>query len=139
MHSPDQDNQFEDYPATSAMAGGPPVTRYSWYVCGVLMLATAVSTLDRFLFSVLMVPIKADFAMSDTQLGVLAGLGFTLLYCAMSIPLGRLADILVRRTMIAVAIAFWSLATLAIRTRRCWSVGCWWASAKPRLFRRRFR
>lgn len=78
------------------------------------MLATAASTLDRFLFSVLMVPIKADLGLTDTQLGLLAGFGFALLYCAVSIPFGRLADVAVRRTIIAAAIAFWSFATLAM-------------------------
>jgi MFS family permease len=88
-------------------------SRHAWYVAIVLCFAHAVSFLDRFVMSLALVPLKAEMALSDTQLGLLVGMSFVLLYSLAGIPLGLLADIVNRRRMIALGVLAWSLATAA--------------------------
>ena len=86
---------------------------YSRYVLLVLMLTYTCSYLDRYVLSVLVEPIKADLGVSDTQLGLLGGLAFALLYTIAGIPIARLADRGNRRNIIAAGVAVWSLMTVA--------------------------
>jgi MFS family permease len=76
-----------------------------------LSLAQVVSFLDRSILSLLIVPIKADLGLSDTQLGLLHGLGFAILYCLLGVPIGRLVDTGNRRRLIVIGVAFWSAMT----------------------------
>lgn len=84
---------------------------YAWYVAALLSVAHLVSFIDRFLVSLVMQPLKADLQISDTQLGLIQGTGFVILYVIAAIPLGRLADHVNRRNLIIVGIVFWSIAT----------------------------
>lgn len=93
-------------PQAPASAGG-----YAWYVAVLLACAHLLSFVDRFLMSLLMEPLKADLALSDTQLGLLQGTGFVILYTLVAVPLGLMADRVNRRNLIAVGILFWSVAT----------------------------
>jgi MFS family permease len=79
-----------------------------WWLLTVLSLAQVVSFLDRTILSLLIVPIKADLGLSDTQLGLLQGLGFSMLYCLLSIPVGRLVDSVDRRRLISTGVVLWS-------------------------------
>ena len=88
-------------------------TSYAWYVAILLALAHLVSFVDRFVMSLVLVPLKQDFGLSDTQLGLLHGTGFVILYTVAAIPLGRVADIGNRRNLIVAGLVFWSLATAA--------------------------
>src|SRR3981189_3266021 len=56
-------------------------------------------------------PIKQEFALSDTTMGLLAGFGFVLFYSLLGLPIARAADRLNRRNIIAIAFAFWSAMT----------------------------
>jgi len=85
--------------------------RYAWYVAGLLSLAHLVSFLDRFVMGLVLVPVKLEFGLSDTQLGLLHGTGFVILYTLAALPLGRLADRSNRRNLIIGGIILWSLAT----------------------------
>ncbi len=87
--------------------------RYAWYVAILLSMAHLVSFLDRFVMGVVLVPVKNEFALSDTQLGLLHGTGFVILYTLLALPLGRMADISNRRNLIIAGIVLWSLATAA--------------------------
>lgn len=100
-------------PAASTAAPGIRASTYAWYVAGILAIGHLVSFLDRFVMSLALVPIKAEMHMSDTQLGLLVGLGFVILYSLVGVPLGLLADRVNRRNLIAAGIFFWSLATAA--------------------------
>ncbi|MDA5194533.1 MFS transporter [Govanella unica] len=91
-----------------------PATRfYGWYVVGLLALAHLVSFIDRFLMSLVLVPLKQDFNLTDTELGLLHGTGFAILYAVAAIPLGHLADISHRRNLIVGGLLVWSAATAA--------------------------
>jgi predicted MFS family arabinose efflux permease len=61
----------------------------------------------------LAVPLKRDFALSDTQLSLLMGAAFSTTYVLFGLLLGRLVDRGTRRTIAALGIAGWSLATVA--------------------------
>lgn len=87
--------------------------RYAWYVAILLSCTYMVSFLDRYVMGLVLVPMKLEFGFSDTQLGLLNGTGFVLLYTLAALPLGRLADRSNRRNMIVVGILLWSLSTAA--------------------------
>lgn len=88
-----------------------PPRGYAWYATGVLMLAYTLSYLDRQILSMLVEPIKADLGVSDTQIGLLQGFAFAIFYTLAGIPLGRLADRVDRRRLVAIGIFVWSFAT----------------------------
>lgn len=92
--------------ATSAEA-----YRRRYYVLGVLSLISAFNYMDRNIIRVLMEPIKAELHLSDTQIGLLVGFSFALVYAAFGIPIARLADKHSRIRILSVAIVVWSLLT----------------------------
>jgi MFS family permease len=81
-------------------------------VLGLLTVVYALNFLDRTIFNVLIEPIKKEFALSDTAMGLLAGFGFVLFYSLLGIPIARIADRRNRRNIVAIALAFWSAMTL---------------------------
>jgi MFS family permease len=82
-----------------------------YYVLGLLTIIYALNFLDRTIFNVLIEPIKKEFSLSDTTMGLLAGFGFVLFYSTLGIPIARAADRLNRRNIVALALAFWSAMT----------------------------
>jgi MFS family permease len=82
-----------------------------YYVLALLTIIYALNFLDRTIFNVLIEPIKKEFALSDTTMGLLAGFGFVLFYSLLGIPIARVADRVNRRNIVAVAFAFWSAMT----------------------------
>jgi MFS family permease len=88
---------------------GPSSRRY--YLLALLTIIYALNFLDRTIFNVLIEPIKKEFTLSDTTMGLLAGFGFVLFYSLLGIPIARLADRLNRRNIVALAFAFWSAMT----------------------------
>ena len=99
----------------------PPAAR-GWYVVAILTLAYMVSFLDRQIMALLVQPIRADLALSDTEISLLLGLAFAIFYTLLGIPIGRLADRSSRRSIIAAGITIWCLMTAACGARpcRCW-------------------
>jgi predicted MFS family arabinose efflux permease len=87
--------------------------RRAWLVVGLCMVAYVFSFIDRQILALLIGPIQADLKLSDTQFGLLQGLAFSLFYATMGIPIASLADRHPRPLIITVAVAFWSLATMA--------------------------
>ena len=86
---------------------------YAWFVVALLALSFALAMLDRMLLVLMVEPIKADLGLTDTQVSLLHGLAFTLFYVVFSLPLGRMADRLNRRTLVVGSVVGWSLATAA--------------------------
>ncbi len=77
----------------------------------ILLLVAVMNFADRAVFSVLSPLIRAELHLTDTQIGLLQGLSFALLYGCLGIPIGRLAERHSRVRIIAVATAIWSAAT----------------------------
>lgn len=85
---------------------------YARYVLGVLFLVGVFALVDRQIFGMLIEPIKQEFEVSDTWLGLASGLSFALFFAAAGIPIARLADRGSRRTILAAGLGAWSLLTL---------------------------
>src|SRR3546814_3894850 len=54
---------------------------------------------------------KHELGLSDSELGLLSGVAFAVVYATMGIPLGRLADRTNRTRLLAVCLGFWSIMT----------------------------
>ena len=76
-----------------------------------LFLVSFFNYMDRYMLAVLLPAIKADLQLSDTQIGFITGLAFTLFYVTMGIPIARLADRYSRKNIIAIALTVWSAMT----------------------------
>jgi len=81
------------------------------YALLMLTITYTLNFVDRQILGILVEPIKLDLGVSDTQMGLLTGLAFAIFYTVMGIPIARLADRTNRRTLIAIALATWSLFT----------------------------
>jgi predicted MFS family arabinose efflux permease len=84
---------------------------YAYYVLGVLFVVYIFNFIDRQILAILLEPIKQDLKISDTALGFLTGFAFALFYAVAGLPLARLADRWVRRSLIAISLVIWSLMT----------------------------
>ncbi|WP_232229987.1 spinster family MFS transporter [Polaromonas glacialis] len=93
-----------------------------------LALVYVFSYIDRQVIAILIEPIKHEFGASDSQIGLLTGLAFGLLYAALGVPVGKLADRYNRRAIVAVACGLWSLATMA-----CGFAGHFWQLLLARM------
>jgi predicted MFS family arabinose efflux permease len=82
-----------------------------WYVVFLLTVVNVVNYMDRMALAVLAPAIKRDLGLSDSQLGLLVGLAFSLFYAVCGVPIARWADRGVRRNIIALALATWSAMT----------------------------
>jgi MFS family permease len=98
-------------PAGAQAASRATMSGRRYYVLGILTVVYALNFLDRTIFNVLIEPIKKEFTLSDTAMGLLAGFGFVLFYSLLGIPIARVADRLNRRNIVALAFAFWSAMT----------------------------
>jgi len=85
---------------------------YRYYVLILLSLTYAFSFMDRQIVSILMEDISAEFSLNDTQLGLLSGLAFALLYGTLGIPIARLADKYNRMRIVAISLTIWSGVTI---------------------------
>jgi MFS transporter, Spinster family, sphingosine-1-phosphate transporter len=70
-----------------------------------------LNCMDRWVAAVASPLIQTEFHLSDAQIGLL-GSAFLLVYAAAALPFGYWADRGVRRTVVGVGVAIWSVATL---------------------------
>ncbi len=77
----------------------------------ILTVANIVGFLDRQILSLLVKPLRRDFALTDTDVSLLMGLSFTIFYSLLGLPIGRWVDRGSRPRIIALGIAVWSLLT----------------------------
>jgi MFS family permease len=116
--------------------------RYANYVLFVLVLVYVFNFIDRQILSILAEEIKADIGVSDAEIGFLYGTAFAVFYAIFGIPLGRLADVWVRKSLISAGLFFWSGMTALSGTARSFGslavfrfgVGVGEASATPAAF-----
>ena len=85
---------------------------YKWFVLIVLTIVYVFNFADRQILIILQEEIKEDLQLTDTQLGLLTGLGFALLYTTLGIPIAKLADKYNRKNILAFSLGFWSLMTV---------------------------
>jgi MFS family permease len=95
--------------AVSSDSSPYPSSFAAWYSVAVLMLMYIFSFIDRQTISLLVEPMKRDLHISDTQIGMLQGLAFALLYTFLGLPIARLSDRHSRRAIIAGGVFIWSI------------------------------
>jgi MFS family permease len=102
-------------------------TRGPWFALAVLFGINLMNFFDRQLLGALGEPVRKEFGLSDTALGIL-GTAFTLVYAAVGVPLGRLADRWSRTRLIGLGVTVWSVLTAASGL-----AGTYWALFATRL------
>jgi MFS family permease len=90
-----------------------PRRPYAWTVVAILIATAVLSYTDRQVLSLLVDPIRGDMGISDTQISLLLGTAFAVIYGVAGIPLGFLADRISRRNLIFAGVSVWSLGTIA--------------------------
>ena len=81
-----------------------------------LAVLAAISTcgfIDRIVMNVLVQPIKIEFGLSDTEIGLLNGLAFALLNVALGVWIARIGERRRRLTLVSIGTLLWSIATAA--------------------------
>ncbi len=91
---------------------------YARYVLVLLFICYVFNFIDRQILAILLQPIKEELGASDTAMGLLTGIAFALFYTFAGIPIARLADRGVRRSIIAGGLTVWSLMTAVSGTVR---------------------
>jgi MFS family permease len=94
-------------------ASGYPSRPYAWTVVAILIATAVLSYTDRQVLSLLVDPIRGELGISDTQVSLLLGTAFAVVYGIAGIPLGVLADRTSRRNLIFAGVVVWSCGTLA--------------------------
>ena len=82
-------------------------------VLAMLLLVYIFNFVDRQILSILAAPIQADLGLSDSQLGLLGGTSFAILYSVLGVPLASLADRTSRSWVITGSLVCWSAFTAA--------------------------
>ena len=92
-----------------AVPAQTPVTEYSTgyraWLLTVLLLVNALNLADRQGMAITAPAIKQDLGLSDTQLGLLLGLGFAIFFTLLALPIARLAEHWSRTRIISVSVA----------------------------------
>ncbi len=94
------------------MNQSPPVTWRTHYALFVLASIYVFNYIDRQLMAILIEPVKLEFGISDTGIGLLSGVTFAVFYTVFGFPLGRLSDRVGRKPVIAFSCIAWSLMTM---------------------------
>jgi len=83
------------------------------FTLALLFIVSLFNYTDRYMIAILLPSIGQEFRLSDTQMGFLSGVAFTLLYVVLGVPIARLADRFSRKRILLIALAVWSLMTAA--------------------------
>ncbi len=100
----------------SAAAPALSAAPVGWRAHGLLALLAVVfadNFVGRQILAVMIEPIKAEFGVGDTAMGLISGLAFAAVYAVMGLPAGRLVDRLPRTRLLAASCLLWALATMA--------------------------
>ena len=79
-----------------------------WYILLILTLVYSLNHVDRQIMVILSEPIKQEFGLSDTQIGLLTGIVFAFFYAVLGIPFAAWADRGNRRNIVALSLSIWS-------------------------------
>ncbi len=93
-------------------AASPRVGYFRWVICALLLFGVTKNYIDRQVLGVLKSTLQHDFGWNEVQYGHLVSY-FQIAYAAGMLLMGRLIDRLGTRAGYALAMAFWSLASMA--------------------------
>jgi MFS family permease len=79
----------------------------------VITAANAVNWADRQVVPILFPAIRSEIELNDTELGIIGGLAFSLIYAVASFGFGYAADRTIRRNVVVFGLVVWSVATAA--------------------------
>lgn len=84
----------------------------------VVLLAVLIglSLMDRQILSIIAEPLKHEFTLSDTQLGILSGAVFAIVFSVAAIPIAWSADHLSRTGILTICATTWALCTIFMGT-----------------------
>ena len=87
-----------------------PIERpaYRVYVLGLLTVVYTFNFIDRQVLAILAPYIQAEMNFTDSQLGLLGGPAFAVVYSTLALPIAWLADRISRTSIIATSLAVWS-------------------------------
>lgn len=95
-----------------AVPDGRPQSRlYLYYLMSLLLAVNIFNFIDRQIPFILAESIKRDLNLTDTQIGVLGGFAFAVVYSTLGIPLGRLSDRFGSKWVLSGSLVVWSLLT----------------------------
>ena len=82
------------HPVPDPAAGGAAATRdaYRTYVLAALSVVCFMQNVDRVVIFMFLQPIKQEFMLTDTQVGLISGAAFAITQGLMAVPVARLAD-----------------------------------------------
>ena len=84
-----------------------------WYMLVLLALIYIFGSIDRMVPSVIVEPLKAEFQLSDSEMGFLTGFAYSIPYALAVLPAGWFIDRFDRRKLLSITAAIWSLLTAA--------------------------
>jgi MFS family permease len=94
------------------MPSSDSASRHAAYAALVLLAAiNAFNYVDRAALSLVLPLVQRDLHLSDTALGLISGLPFSVCYALCSLPAAHIADHFSRRRLMAIGFAFWSAMT----------------------------
>ncbi len=102
----DQANSIAPGNAVSGLRSSAPV-----YALALLTIVSFFNYLDRWVIAILLEPIKQDLQLSDSQMGLVAGFAFAMLYATVGLPLARIADRRNRIALVSICLTIWSVMT----------------------------
>jgi MFS family permease len=103
---------LEGIPPAGRTAASSQAASGAKFALFLLFALNLLNFFDRQLLGALGEPIRKEFLLSDTKIGIL-GTIFTVIYALVGLPLGRLSDNWYRTKIIAIGTTVWSLLTAA--------------------------
>lgn len=94
----------------------------------VLLSVFAINFMDRQILALLVEPIKTDMGLSDTQIGLLYGFAFAVLFATAGIPIARAADRGNRARIVN-----WALVVFSLMTAACGLATSYWQLLAARV------
>src|SRR5258707_12339349 len=97
--------------STDSRSAGFLKGRFRWVICGLLFLGVTKNYMDRQVLGVLKGPLQHEFGWNEIDYGNLV-FAFQTAYALGMVCMGRLIDRLGTRIGYAVALVFWSMASM---------------------------
>jgi MFS family permease len=83
----------------------------AWYCVALLCALSALSFVDRYILSLVAHDVSLELGLSDSQMGLLLGVGFAAVYSLIGFPLAHLIDRSHRVRIVVAGVTVWSLST----------------------------
>lgn len=96
-------------PADATRSSEDRTSSPRWSTLAMLMVAYTVYNIDKSILSVLIEPIKHEFLLTDSALGLLTGVAMIVPFVIACIPIGMLADSTSRKWVLIALLIGWSI------------------------------